>query len=62
MPASRYITSTVGERARFPSRRLVGFGPRMYGTPANTADTEPSDTGWCARVGLLSALRLMNSR
>ena len=28
-------------------------------TPANTTDTEPFDMGWCARVGLLSALRLM---
>jgi len=28
-------------------------------TPANTTDTEPSNMGWCARVGLLSALRLM---
>lgn len=31
-------------------------------TPANTTDTEPSNMGWCARVGLLSALRLMNGR
>jgi aminopeptidase YwaD len=30
-------------------------------TPANTTDTEPSDMGWCARVGLLSALRLMGA-
>ena len=29
-------------------------------TPANTTDTEPFDMGWCARVGLLSGLRLMN--
>lgn len=28
-------------------------------TPANTTDTEPGNMGWCARVGLLSALRLM---
>jgi hypothetical protein len=28
-------------------------------TPANTTDTEPSNMGWCARVGLLSAVRLM---
>jgi hypothetical protein len=28
-------------------------------TPANTTDTEPSNMGWCARVGLISALRLM---
>jgi hypothetical protein len=28
-------------------------------TPANTTDTEPSNMGWCARVGLLSARRLM---
>jgi hypothetical protein len=28
-------------------------------TPANTTDTEPSNMGWSARVGLLSALRLM---
>jgi hypothetical protein len=28
-------------------------------TPANTTDSEPSNMGWCARVGLLSALRLM---
>jgi hypothetical protein len=28
-------------------------------TPANTTDTEPFNMGWCARVGLLSALRLM---
>lgn len=28
-------------------------------TPANTTDTEPSNMGWCARVGLLSALRMM---
>jgi hypothetical protein len=28
-------------------------------TPANTTDNEPSNMGWCARVGLLSALRLM---
>jgi len=31
-------------------------------TPANTTDTEPSNMGWCARVGLLSALRLMAVR
>ncbi|MCX6553243.1 MAG: M28 family peptidase [Acidobacteria bacterium] len=31
-------------------------------TPANTTDTEPSNMGWCARVGLLSALRLMSAR
>jgi hypothetical protein len=28
-------------------------------TPANTTDTEPSNMGWCARVGLLGVLRLM---
>lgn len=28
-------------------------------TPAHTTDTEPFDMGWCARVGLLSARRLM---
>jgi len=28
-------------------------------TPANTTDTEPSNMGWCARVGLLSALRML---
>jgi hypothetical protein len=28
-------------------------------TPSNTTDTEPSNMGWCARVGLISALRLM---
>lgn len=28
-------------------------------TPANTTDREPSNMGWCARVGLLSALRMM---
>jgi hypothetical protein len=28
-------------------------------TPVNTTDKEPSNMGWCARVGLLSALRLM---
>jgi aminopeptidase YwaD len=28
-------------------------------TPANTTDTEPWNMGWCARVGLLSAVRLM---
>jgi aminopeptidase YwaD len=31
-------------------------------TPANTTDTEPSNMGWCARVGLVSALRLMAVR
>ena len=31
-------------------------------TPANTTDTEPSNMGWCARVGLLSALRLMSGQ
>ena len=31
-------------------------------TPANTTDTEPFDMGWCARVGLLSARRLMGQR
>jgi hypothetical protein len=31
-------------------------------TPANTTDTEPSNMGWCARVGLLSALRLTSGR
>jgi hypothetical protein len=31
-------------------------------TPGNTTDTEPSNMGWCARVGLLSALRLMAGR
>jgi len=31
-------------------------------TPANTTDTEPFNMGWCARVGLLSALRLMGGR
>lgn len=29
-------------------------------TPANTTDTEPFNMGWCARVGLLSVLRLMD--
>jgi hypothetical protein len=28
--------------------------------PENTTDKEPSNMGWCARVGLLGALRLMN--
>jgi hypothetical protein len=28
-------------------------------TPANTTDKEPHNMGWCARVGLVSALRLM---
>jgi len=31
-------------------------------TPANTTDTEPSNMGWCARVGLLSCLRLMSGK
>jgi aminopeptidase YwaD len=31
-------------------------------TPANTTDKEPSNMGWCARVGLLSALRMMAGR
>jgi hypothetical protein len=31
-------------------------------TPVNTTDTEPANMGWCARVGLLSALRLMAVR
>jgi hypothetical protein len=31
-------------------------------TPANTTDTEPSNMGWCARVGMLSALRMMAGR
>jgi hypothetical protein len=31
-------------------------------TPSNTTDTEPFDMGWCARVGLLSALRLITGR
>jgi hypothetical protein len=31
-------------------------------TPANTTDTEPFDMAWCARVGLLSARRLMGQR
>jgi hypothetical protein len=31
-------------------------------TPAHTTDTKPADMGWCARVGLLSALRLMAGR
>jgi hypothetical protein len=31
-------------------------------TPANTTDTEPFNMGWCARVGLLSCLRLMSVR
>jgi hypothetical protein len=29
-------------------------------TPANTTDTEPFNMGWCARVGLVSVLRLMS--
>ncbi|MFB3853914.1 MAG: M28 family peptidase [Vicinamibacterales bacterium] len=29
--------------------------------PENTTDREPSNMGWCARVGLLSALRLMKT-
>ncbi len=29
-------------------------------TPANTTDTEPFNMGWCARVGLLGARRLMD--
>ncbi|MGE5359977.1 MAG: M28 family metallopeptidase, partial [Bacteroidales bacterium] len=29
-------------------------------TPAHTTDTEPFDMGWCARVGMLSALRLLS--
>ncbi|MBP1598977.1 MAG: hypothetical protein H6Q05_4354, partial [Acidobacteria bacterium] len=28
--------------------------------PENTTDTEPFNMGWCARVGLLGALRLMS--
>jgi hypothetical protein len=28
-------------------------------TPANTTDKEPYDMGWCARVGLIGAFRLM---
>jgi len=31
-------------------------------TPANTTDTEPFNMGWCARVGLLSCLRLMSGK
>jgi aminopeptidase YwaD len=31
-------------------------------TPANTTDTEPFNMGWSARVGLLSALRLMSAK
>jgi hypothetical protein len=31
-------------------------------TPANTTDTEPFDMGWCARVGLLSFLRLISAK
>jgi hypothetical protein len=31
-------------------------------TPANTTDTEPSNMGWCARVGLLSSLRLLSGK
>jgi hypothetical protein len=31
-------------------------------TPANTTDTEPFNMGWSARVGLLSALRLMSGK
>ncbi len=38
-------------------------GDRYYhsvgDTPAHTTDTEPFNMGWCARVGMLSALRLM---
>jgi len=30
--------------------------------PENTTDTEPFNMGWCARVGLLSALRLMGGK
>jgi hypothetical protein len=30
-------------------------------TPQNTTDTEPFNMGWCARVGLLSVVRLMRS-
>ena len=29
-------------------------------TPANTTDIEPFNMGWCARIGLLSCLRLMS--
>ncbi|MBZ5499779.1 MAG: M28 family peptidase [Acidobacteriia bacterium] len=31
-------------------------------TPANTTDTEPFNMGWCARVGLLSCLRLLGGK
>ena len=31
-------------------------------TPGHTTDTEPSNMGWCARVGLLTAWRLMGAR
>ena len=31
-------------------------------TPENTTDTEPFNMGWCARVALLSALRLMGGQ
>ena len=31
-------------------------------TPGNTTDTEPSNMGWCARVGLISAWRLMDRK
>lgn len=30
-------------------------------TPENTTDTEPWNMGWCARIGMITALRLMES-
>ncbi len=31
-------------------------------TPENTTDIEPWNMGWCARIGMITALRLMESR
>jgi hypothetical protein len=48
-----------------PGRVTVDGDPFYHSigdTPANTTDTEPSDMGWCARVGLLSAWRLMKGQ
>ena len=48
-----------------PGRVTVDGDPFYHSvgdTPANTTDTQPHDMGWCARVGLLSALRMMAGR
>ncbi len=52
----------AGEQAGMVTVDGDAFYHSAGDTPAHTTDTEPFNMGWSARVGLLSALRLMSGR